>query len=120
MSEVVKELWYGDDCYPVTQEQLCEYVADQLMDIIDVKDVMDTLLKYKLVDTRVADNVKRGLRRHARAYAEVMPELVDFFTSDDDKLAEYFENDAEEYFRTPTLEEVENEEYNRTVWEGLR
>ena len=120
MSEVVKELWYGDDCYPVTQEQLCDYVADQLMDIIDLKDTMDTMLRYKLVDERASDYVKRWLRRQAKSYAEVMPELVDFFTSDDDKLAEYFKNDADEYFRTPTLKEIEDEEYNRAVWEGLR
>ena len=27
---------------------------------------------------------------------------------------------TDEYFRTSTLKEIEDEEYNRTVWEGLR
>lgn len=100
---VIRELIYGECCYPVEDTQLTEFAADKLLDGMGLSREERRTIRPRLVE-----------------YLTTQPELVDFIAADDDELAEYFKNDADEYFRTPTLKEIEDEEYNRTVWEGLR
>ena len=100
---VIRELIYGECCYPVVDTQLTEFAADTLLDGMGLSREERRTIRPRLVE-----------------YLTTQPELVDFIAADDDELAEYFKNDADEYFCTPTLKEIEDEEYNRTVWEGLR